>query len=295
MHLLQNIRYLLESLLAYSVIGILRFLGLRFGGNFASMVAKLVGSLNKVNRITFDNLRQAFPKQSEAEITALAKQVWANAGRTFGEYANLDKLRRYHKKYIAIKGSNTAKKTAAKGRGLILFSAHIGNWESMSMAIDIIGLDAVGIYRHANNPIMNRWMVKKRARSVIPEQYPKGAKGAKQLIKKLRSGGVICMLLDQKMNDGIEARFFGRKAMTPSAAASMARRYNVPLMLMTNKRLENGTFKVEFHDAFEAAKTNNIMRDIQNTTQKINDLLEVSIRAIPAQWLWMHNRWSGKR
>ena len=94
------------------------------------------------------------------------------------------------------------------------------------------------------------------------------------------------------MNDGIEARLFGRKAMTASAAASMARRYDVPLMLITNERIRGTGFSVTFHDAFEADKTDELAKDIQTTTQKINDLLESAIRKNPAQWLWMHNRWS---
>ena len=139
---------------------------------------------------------------------------------------------------------------------------------------------------------MNKWMIAKRQASVIPEQFPKGAKGAKLLIKKLKAGGTICMLVDQKMNDGVEAVLFGRKAMTASAAASMARRYNVPLMLVTNERTNGCNFNVRFHEAFEADKTDDVSKDIQTTTQKINDLLEDAIRKNPAQWLWMHNRWS---
>ncbi len=116
---------------------------------------------------------------------------------------------------------------------------------------------------------------------------PKGSQGAKELIKRLKQGASICMLVDQKMNDGIEAQFFGRRAMTPSAAASMARRYNVPLMLITNKRIGSCHFEVEFHDAFEADKTDDAAADILATTQKLNDQLEAAINENPGQWLWL--------
>ena len=159
------------------------------------------------------------------------------------------------------------------------------------MAIRLSGLDATGVYRHANNPILNRWMIKKRLDNVISHQVPKGSQGAKELIKRLKQGASICMLVDQKMNDGIEAQFFGRRAMTPSAAASMARRYNVPLMLITNKRTAACQFEVEFHDAFEADKTDDAAADILATTQKLNDQLEAAINEKPGQWLWLHKRW----
>lgn len=292
MQTLLKIRYLIEAIFAYAIIGLFRLLGLRLGGNIAALLVRGLGPLTGVHKVLLDNLQSAFPEKSQREIKTLAKQSWDNAGRTFCEYANLDKLRQHHKRHLTIQGAELAQDVVKQGRGLIIVSGHIGNWESMSMAINVIGLDAAGIYRHANNPIMNRWMIAKRQASVIPEQFPKGAKGAKLLIKKLKAAGVICMLVDQKMNDGIEAQLFGRKAMTASAAASMARRYNVPLMMVTNQRVRNTDFIVTFHEAFEADQTGDLSKDIQTTTQKINNLLESAIRENPAQWLWMHNRWS---
>lgn len=292
MPLLLKIRHLSEALFAYAIIGLFRLLGLRLGGRLAAALMRGLGPLNRVHKVLLGNLRAAFPGKSEKDIKVLAGQCWDNAGRTFSEYANLDKLRKRHEHHLTIHGAEKARQAVKDGRGLILVSGHIGNWESMSMAIDLTGLDAAGVYRHANNPIMNRWMIDKRRASVIPEQYPKGAKGTKFLIKKLKAGGTVCMLVDQKMNDGIEVRLFGRKAMTPSGAASMARRYNVPLMLITNNRVGATRFNVTFHDAFEADQTDDVAKDIQTTTQKINDFLEAAIREHPAQWLWMHNRWS---
>ena len=285
------LRYILEAILAYSLIGLIRLLGLERGGSFMAFLAGFFGPMSRVNYVARDNLNRAYPEKPSTEIDLLTKQVWENAGRTFGELVNLDKLLNEQETRLKITGAQKAKEIAAQGRGLILFSAHMGNWETMSMAIRLSGLDATGVYRHANNPILNRWMIKKRLNNVISHQVPKGSQGAKELIKRLKQGASICMLVDQKMNDGIEAQFFGRRAMTPSAAASMARRYNVPLMLITNKRIGNCQFEVEFHDAFEVDKTDDAAADILATTQKLNDQLEAAINENPGQWLWLHKRW----
>ena len=292
MKLRSQIRYLAEFLPGLVLMSLIRLTGLELGGRLACFITCRIAPRLRVHKIALANLRAAFPDKNDDEIDQLAMQMWENIGLVIAEYCNLRQLRRESSKRLKIIGEENALKAVEEGRGLILFSAHMANWEAMSMAIDLVGLDAVGVYRHANNPLFNKWMIRQRVRNVIPVQVPKGADGAKALVRSLKAGKTLCMLIDQKMNDGVPATFFGRPAMTASAAAGLALRYHVPVMLISAKRLQGSHFEVTFHAPFEAAKDGSQTKDILDTTQKMNDLMERIIRQSPAHWLWMHQRWS---
>jgi len=290
-HSLRMLRYACEMVLAFVFIGLFRLLGVQAGGAFASKLARSIGPLTPTHKMAMQNVARAFPEKSNDEVANIMQGVWDNMGRVVSEHANLDIIRRNHKQYIQIDHAERALQAVKQGRGLIIYSAHMANWEIMSMSIVLIGLQAIGIYRHANNPFFNAWLKKKRKRTVIAEQIPKGVEGARMLVKKLKQKSVICILMDQKMNDGVSVKFFGRTAMTASAPASMARRYNVPLLMVSAERLSNSQFKITFHEPMEAIKTDNQAQDILTMTQQLNDNIEAVIRKNPQQWFWLHKRW----
>ena len=97
--------------------------------------------------------------------------------------------------------------------------------------------------------------------------------------------------MDQKMNDGIEARFFGRPAMTAPALAALALRLRCPVIPGFVERLGPARFRVTCEPPLALPDTGNRTVDIASLTQTVNDTLERWIRAKPESWLWLHRRW----
>jgi len=161
----------------------------------------------------------------------------------------------------------------------------------MPLAVNLNGLTGGEVYRHANNPTIDNWITRLRSRAIFPVQIPKGPKGARDLIRVVRAHGFICMLVDQKMNDGIEATLFGRKAMSPSAPGTVATRYGIPIMPVSIKRTGGVHFEQVFHDPIKVNPDADPHLETARITQVLNDFLEAEIRANPSQWLWLHNRW----
>ncbi|MEC7721700.1 MAG: lysophospholipid acyltransferase family protein, partial [Pseudomonadota bacterium] len=209
----------------------------------------------------------------------------------FGEFSNLDRLRAEADTRINISGWDLTQKTFDEGRGLIFFSGHMGNWEVMAAATHIFDKDVMGVYRKANNPFFEKWITKIRNKSTVTKLVQKGADGAKNIIKTLKAGNTVCVLNDQKMNDGAELKFFNRRAMTATAIPKIARKFNIPMVFVSVQRRENSHFDVVFHPPFLPETTEDAHQDILNTAQKMNDILEEAIRQQPAHWLWLHNRW----
>jgi KDO2-lipid IV(A) lauroyltransferase len=182
----------------------------------------------------------------------------------------------------------------AKAGGPAVFcSAHIGNWEFLQAAAAACGTPFAGVYRAAADSRIDALIQGMRTASVRPSQpfFPKGSAGARQAIKHIASGGRLALLVDQKMNDGIEARFFGMPAMTAPAAAAFALRLRCPVICGRVERLGPARLRVVVEDPLELPDSGDRQADILALTQRINDVLEGWIREAPDSWLWLHRRW----
>ncbi|MDH3335374.1 MAG: lauroyl acyltransferase, partial [Rhodospirillaceae bacterium] len=115
--------------------------------------------------------------------------------------------------------------------------------------------------------------------------------GAKRAFTLLKKGQSLGILVDQKLNDGIAVPFFGRNAMTGTALAEFALRFDAPIIPIQCIR-ENGTnFRLIFHPPLEFEKTGEREKDVATIMLMVNKMLEDWIRQNPGQWLWLHRRW----
>jgi KDO2-lipid IV(A) lauroyltransferase len=120
---------------------------------------------------------------------------------------------------------------------------------------------------------------------------PKGPQGVKLLLDSLKKGKHLGVLMDQKMNDGIPVPFFGIEAMTASAIAELALRFDCPMVPVHIKRLGGVKFRIIFEAPLVLERTGNHVDDVQSLMIQVNNKIEGWIKAVPEQWLWLHNRW----
>lgn len=99
------------------------------------------------------------------------------------------------------------------------------------------------------------------------------------------------MLVDQKMNDGVEATFFGRPAMTAPALAAMALRYRCAVIPGYVERLGPARLRIVVEPPMALPDTGDKKEDLRLLVQQVNDRLESWIRRKPESWLWLHRRW----
>ena len=126
--------------------------------DFVDKSARRVGPLLGRHRVALDNLRQAYPEKSEAEITAIALDMWGNMARLSAEYIFLDQLFDYVPGVktdgrIEVSGEPTFLRLAAEtDRPHILFTGHLGNFELLPVAAAAFGLSVTAMFRPPNNP-----------------------------------------------------------------------------------------------------------------------------------------------
>ena len=242
-------------------------------------------------RIAERNLRHAFPDRSPAEIAAIVRAMWDNLGRVAAEFPHLGEINVYAGDgRVEAVGTEHLDALHTSGASAIFFSAHLGNWEIASLCTSQRGMPLTFIYRAANNPFVER-MVRKLRAPIDGAHHPKGAMGATKLVGALRGGGSLGMLVDQKLSDGIPVPFFGRDAMTASAAAQLALKFGCPLVPVRVERLEGARFRLTVYPPMELPSSGDRRADVVETMRRVNALFEDWIRARPEQWLWIHRRW----
>ena len=218
-------------------------------------------------------------------------RVWDNLGRVMSEYAVLSRLRRETNAHrIEVTGQDHLKALSEGKAPAIFFSGHVGNWEVIHLTLsDVLRPPAI-VYRTPNNPYVDGLL--RRARGPTTNgQIAKGSSGAREMIRTLKDGGLIAMLVDQKMNTGLPISFFGREAMTGDAVARLALKTGCALVPIRVERTEGCQFKVTFETPWNVEQSDDSESAVEDLLSRINSKLETWIRERPDQWLWLHNRW----
>jgi Kdo2-lipid IVA lauroyltransferase/acyltransferase len=282
---------LLEARTMAAFFATMAILPLGLASAAGGAIARLIGPRLAVTRRALRNLDLALPHLSEAERRRIVRDMWDNLGRIAAEYPHLARLRCFAPgTRVEVVGMQHIDRAVARGRPLIFFSGHFGNWEVACVAIRQYGLELVQVYRGANNPDLDATMRQLR-RSLGVEPVRKGAAGARRIITALRQGRNLALLVDQKMNDGIAVPFFAREAMTAPAMAELALRYDCSMLPMRVDRLRGARFRFTIFPALDFARSGDRHADIRAVMTEVNRRLEQWIRERPGQWFWLHRRW----
>ena len=281
----------LEAGCAAAFLATMAALPLDVASAIGGAVARTIGPRMAVTRRARRNLDIALPHLPADARQQIIRDMWDNLGRTAAECAHLSRLRCFGPgARVEVVGIEHVDRATARGKPVIFFSGHFGNWEVGSLAAAQHGLTLVEVYRAANNPEVEAKILALR-QSLGVEPIAKGAAGARRVVAALRSGKSMVMLVDQKMNDGVAVPFFGRDAMTAPALAELALRYDGTVLPARVDRLGGARFRLTVFPPLHFDRSGDRRTDIRNAMTAVNRCLEDWIRERPGQWLWLHRRW----
>ena len=284
---MKKIRYFFEYLLVKFWLNLVLVLPLKCTIKLSTRLFSFIGIKLKATKTAYKNLKMIFPNLSDMEIYKIIAEVWSNLAHIASETPHLLKLpQEEFNKHVKIKGLKNLKHL--KGKKALFFSAHLANWELIGKILIAHDFKFHGIYRPANNKLVDKIINDTRlvnAKALIP----KGKAGAKQIIQALQDNQHVYMLVDQKMNDGIKVPFLGHDAMTAPAIASLAIKYDCPIIPIQIIRRENSCFEMVIYPSVEHKD-----KTVKTIMAEINDLIGTWVKQNPGQWFWLHNRWISK-
>ncbi len=233
------------------------------------------------------NLKLAFGKYSYNEIRKIRNKTFKNIGMNLVEFGLLSfRSKKFWFKRIDITGRHILEKHLDNKQGVILLSAHVGNWELMGAYLAMIGYPINVVAREIYDKRLDRLLVAMRNRRGVNIIYREGRVNTKKMISVLKKGEVLGILMDQDTRvGGIFVDFFGRPAYTPTAVSQFARIKNtvvVPGFVYRKKNLRHQVVIME-----QCSGGVNEEKETREYTKIIEDF----IRKYPEQWVWMHPRW----
>ena len=287
------IKYFFEFISIISLFCIFKIVGLKNASTLGSLLGKSIGPFFRSKSITKHNIKIALGDLDVEKETEIINGMWSNIGSTFAEYVFLKdfKLNRTNFDHIKINGANYLEQIKKNNVPVIFYSAHLANFELMAMELDKFGIKLAAIYRPLNNFLLNPLMEYLRMKYICPTQIPKGRMGMREIIKRVKDGYSVALMVDQRVSEGPRTPFFNKPAHTTTIPAQLALKYNCKLVPIFLERKKGINFEMTICEPYAIQKTGNDDEDTKNITLKINQIIEKMIIKNPTQWIWSHNRW----
>lgn len=183
----------------------------------------------------------------------------------------------------------------ADGRGAIIVTAHIGNWELLCARLRRRGHEGAVVGRVRARDSSHRWLVDMR-RAYGVETIPQDAP-PRTALRVLRGGGVLGLLTDLhvKRIDGVNLDFFGTPARTVSAAAGFARLHRAPIVpVRCTKISADAGYLLRVEPPIELDQTRDRDSAARRLLKEQNATFERWILDAPEQWAWHQRRWNDR-
>ena len=290
---LQDLAWRIEAIFYDLFVFVIRALPVDTASDLGGWLLKTIGPITPIQTLVKRNLELAFPEQDETWKSRVIKAQWDNVGRTFAEFAIMDRIRIDNGRVI-VENIERLHEISQNKQPVVFISGHFANWEVMPAVIVDSGVDCLMTYRAANNPYVDERIRHGRARYGVKLFAPKGGDGAKELLVGMGKGQSVALMNDQKFNRGVVTPFFGHEADTAPGPTRLAQKFGAPLQLMTVERLHKARFKVKVHSPFTVIDKPDRALAIEATVCQISALIEAQVRAKPEEWFWVHKRWPNR-
>ena len=285
---MKKIKYFIEYTFISLLFLICKFLGYEKGSNLGEKIGKKVGPLFRNKKIILENLNNAKINEKNFDIKNLINDMWGNYGRILCEYPFISSLSGMNNnKYLKVNGKEVLERLKKENKKAVFISGHFNNFELMAMQISKQGIDLAAIYRPLNNIFLNKKMESIRKKFICKNQIKKGIAGTREIIKFIKNGYSIALMIDQRVSEGIESNFFNKKAFTTTIPAQLHLKYGLEIVPVYIERKNKHYFTVYFYEPLSF--DNN--KDQIYITNKLNNVLENLILKNPSQWIWTHDRW----
>ena len=263
-----------------------------------SLLLRLGGAIGALHQFFGGSQRRRAIRQlqerlgvSSQEASAIAGRMFRNIGRTLLEILYIpaltpEKLRRW----VSLENKHYLAEAAAQGRGVVLLTAHFGNWEWLAARLVQEGYSMAAIAETQPGPGLDRLLNEYREKVGLAP-YAKG-NALVAAMKALKKGNVLGFLADQDAKaSGVFVNFFGRPASTPQGPAVFSLRCGAPVIPAFIVRQPKKGHRILLSPPIYGASTGESADEIQRLTEQMTQVMEERIRRYPDHWWWFQRRW----
>lgn len=280
---------------AFRSLGGIALAGADFGARYIALMSRVVGAIlywlrPLATRRDLRNLALALPDLTRTEHRRILRASLVDGAVVGLESMQLMAGRRSREQLLAgIRSADMAPLDAARaqGRGVIVVSAHIGNFTMVPIYLAQQGYPVHLIFREARYVPDGLYPRRLRDLGVTPIDADDGAGVARALLAALREGGVVMIYLDQGMKSGgVPVQFLGKTVAMPDGPVVLARRTGAPVLAAFYEP-PRGHLAVYGPVPMSGREV-----PVASDVQRLAELAEREIRTLPEYWSWRYRRWS---
>ncbi len=240
-------------------------------------------------RLARENLARVYPGWPRDRVEREARRVFEEIGRTAYDFLRYPALRPETRRgLVGFEGREHLDTALGEGRGAVIVTGHLGNWEILAAALVEAGYPLVALARPLREARLDRALrehrLKMGVRTLSSEALPL------QALRHLRGGGFLGILADQRIKrGGVTVDFLGQRTRMTEGPARLAMASGAPLIPLGIHRRPDHTHRVTVLPAIRSASGG----DAEALTQDVARALEGLILRTPEQWIWIHPRWKG--
>lgn len=242
-------------------------------------------------RVIESNLATAFPGRDEAWRRRVGRECYRHFGRTLVEMARW--VRRplaEAGEIVRVSGIERLRAALARGRGVVVLTAHLGNWEVGPTVARLHGFPFTSVYQRVRNPYLDAAV--RQIRTLHAQGLVDRGMGLRGAIRALQRNEMVGMLADQDAGpSGVFVPFFGRPAATMRGPAELAHRTGAAILPMFVLRRDGDMYEVIVEEEIVVERAGPREEEVRRITLSYTRALEARIREAPEQYFWFHKRW----
>ena len=286
----ENLEYWLVVAVARALGALPRPLARLWARGLAFAVYWLFGRLRRVGET---NLKLALPKLPSKTKNEILRRVYIHLGWQLVEFCRMTRYTPENTRdWLRTEGLEHYQAAQARGRGVLVMTAHLGAWELSSFYHSLMGHPMGMVIRRLDNRKLDAYV--NRIRCLHGNYVLSKDDFGRGLLTAMREGGTVGILMDTNMTppQGAFVKFFGRDACTATGLAHVARKTGAAVLpgFMVWEAAER-KYVLHFGAEIAIPHTDDAQADILAGTQMCTAAIEAWIRRYPDQWLWIHRRW----
>jgi len=245
--------------------------------------------LPRERKRTIDHLTFAYSDKGKEWVRKTARRCFVHLGKALLEMLLMTPYRL--SRVVDVEGEENIRAALRLGKGAIYVTGHIGNWELMAHIVAsrfTLSVIAAPIEPEQVNDMLVGLRADMGVKTIL-----RGRPGAvKEIIRVFKENRIMGILIDQDTDvESAFVDFMGKPAWTPTAAASMAAKFGVPVIFGYIHRNWDNRHTIRIEGPLDLTVTDDKEKDIITNTAMLTKKIENCIRAVPEQWVWMHRRW----
>jgi len=244
-------------------------------------------------KIVINNLRIVLDgSKSEGQLRRMAREVFRNFAKYLVDFFSFSKMDQdYLKNFVKVNGRSNIDKALSRGKGVIMLSAHMGNWELGGPALSSIGYSISAVVLTHQNKRINDFFTRQR---LVGKMKPiEIGISLKSCYRTLKSNSLLGLLGDRDFTkNGIRLEFFGNKALVPKGAALLSHRLGAAIVPSFMVRQDDDTFTLTMEEPIFPNPEEDEEDAVVNLIKKYLPVIESYVRSHPTQWFIFKNIWN---